>query len=262
MCGPGEAQGVVIARLEKVQTDWLASPVMEFLYGTDDPDEVLPYATHEQVVALRESFRRRYLQGVVDTGDDGAVKDDENKDWWEVVAMAYNRRMWGYQLATTREQDEELVAALNANPNVHHYALSKYNCANFAATLVNFYYPGLVKANKVADFGWMTPKQVARSVFSYGRSHPEAQLKVFEVPQVPGTQVRSRPAWGGSEFMIKTKRYLAAMLVLQPELELAIAVMYMDRGRWKLGQGCEPVEPAMFASRAPGFSGAASAGHE
>jgi hypothetical protein len=126
---------------------------------------------------------------------------------------------------------------------VHQYKLHKKNCADFIADAVNFYYPGAVKTNNVADLWLMTPKQVAHGVWAYGRSHPEAGLKVMEIAQIPGELRRSRPLRGATDMLLKTKRYLAVELLIQPEAVAAMWVMYMDKGRWKVGAGSEAEGP-------------------
>jgi hypothetical protein len=160
--------------------------------------------------------------------------------------MAYIRRFWGYEIATTREQDERFVASINSQPNHRHYGVIKANCANFAADVVNFYLPHTVRANHLSDLGILSPKQVARRVAVYGKSHPEVELRVIEVPQLPGSLRRSKPVRGGAEGFLKTKRYLAALLVIQPEVVVGLGVAYLDNGRWKLGRGAEVVGPSAF----------------
>lgn len=198
MCREGEQAGVVVARYHAIGVyDWLATPVLEFLYAVEQPEDVPRYVTSDQVWAMRQSYRKRYLREIV---PDGTERDGAVEEWWESAGVAYNRRVWGYQIATTEEQDERFVAMMNDRANLHHYHLRKTNCANFAADVVNFYFPGAVpRADHIADFGLMTPKQVARSVGAYGEKHPEADLRVLEVPQVPGTLRRSRPVRGGAE---------------------------------------------------------------
>ncbi len=252
MCGPNEPQGVVIARLNRLQVDWVATPIVEFLYGVDDPRGVMRNLTPQEVDRLRQNYRHTYLAAML---PDETVSS-RDRDWWQSVAMSYDRRMWGYQLATTRKQDEQLVARLNSEVNKHRYHLHKSNCADFAANVVNFYYPGTVKPNGIADFWLMTPKQVARSVGKYGREHPEAELKVVEFPQLIGAQRRSHNVRGASEMFLTTKRYLVPLSVIQPELVVALAVVYFDRGRWDIRHGgpggeFEVAEPSTFAWTPP-----------
>ncbi|WP_213803700.1 DUF4105 domain-containing protein [Granulicella sp. dw_53] len=244
LCEPGEPQGVVIARYHRVgKIDWIASPVMEFLYASERAEDIPTFVTQDLAWERRQRYRRQYLSEMV---PDGTEKDKQTDEWWESAGVAFNRRVWGYGLETSREQDERFVATMNARPNVHAYAVRKRNCANFAADMVNLYFPGTVEVDKWADFGLMTPKQVARSVAAYGEAHPEAGLRVVEVPQIPGTLRRSRPVRGTAEAGLKTKRYLVTLLMIQPEVVAGCAIAYLKHGRWKVGDGAVVAEPELF----------------
>lgn len=247
MCVPGEPQGAVIARLDKIGSlDWIGSPVMDFLYGTDQIDQILSNTNPEVVDALRQKYRREHLAAYFPDGTE-TIKQD--REWWETVGVLYSRKVYAYQLDTTRDQDERFVALMNADQNRHAYRLHKMNCADFVANAVNFFYPGVVRSNHAADFALMTPKQVARSVWTYGQQHPETNLKIYEMPQVPGTLRRSRPVRGSAEMLLKTKRYLATLLVIQPEVVAACWALYMDRGRWSMNQGGLEVGPLAFVQK-------------
>jgi hypothetical protein len=249
MCSVGERPGVVLARYHAIgQYDWLAVPVMEFLYAVDRIQDVPRYATPEVVWGLREKYRQQYLRSVVPDGTQGQEFGDGRslgagslEEWWESAGMAYNRRIWAYQVATTPAQDEHLVEVMNASANRHLYHLKKTNCADFAAGLVNLYFPGSVHNDRIADFGLMTPKQVARSLIQYASARPELGLRVWQIPQVPGSLRRSRPVRGGAEAGLKTKRYLFTLLAIQPEVPAALAILYLWHGRWKVGDGAEPM---------------------
>ncbi len=245
MCQTGEPAGVAIARYHRIgDLDWVASPIMQFLYATDNAGDVLNYATPESVWELRQRYRRSFMLKIV---PDGTEKDQATDEWWETAGVAYNRRVWGYQIATTREQDEQFIATMNSRPNHHLYHLKKTNCANFAADMVNLYFPGLVKGgDHIADFGLMTPKQVIRSVAAYGEAHPEADLQVIEIPQVPGSLRRSRPVRGAAEAGLKTKRYLATLSIIQPEIVVGLVILYLDHGRWEVGRGATIAYPGTF----------------
>lgn len=258
MCLPGEPAGVVVARYHAIgQYDWIATPILEFLYAVDSPEKVPAFVTTGDVWQLRQSYRRQYLSALV---PDGHEHDAYTTEWWETAGVAYNRRLWGYQIDTTEEQDERFVAMMNDLPNQHRYHLRKTNCANFAADVVNFYFPGAIpRGDHIADFGLMTPKQVARCLDAFGVKHRELHLRVLEVPQVPGTLRRSRPVRGGAEAGIKTKRYLAILAVIQPEVPIGCAVLYMIHGRWPMGRGALVQLPADWVHETP-ESGPGSAG--
>ena len=250
MCRPGEPAGVVIARYHRIgTTDWVASPVMQFFYAADRPQDVPAYMTPNLAWAMRERYRQRFMEDLV---PDGTERDQQTDEWWETAGVAYNRRVWGYSLDTTVAQDEAFVETMNARPNYHLYHLRNTNCANFIADLVNLYYPGTVlRGDRIADFGLMTPKQVARCVAAYGVAHPQLHPQAIEVPQVPGSLRRSRPVRGGAEAALTTKRYLATLLVIQPEVPLVLAVLYMDHGRWKIGADATPASPEAFFNALP-----------
>jgi hypothetical protein len=255
-CREGEARGVVIARYHAVEPyDWLAAPVMDFLYGTETPAEMQTYATPESMWAMREAFRERFLRDIVPDGTEG-VRDKEGcakhahgmEEWCETSGMAYYRKFWAYEIATTPEQDARLIEVMNADANRHRYHLNGANCADFAAEIVNLYYPGAVsRADRVADYGLMTPKHVVRSLTDYAARHEEIDLHVWEMAQLPGSLRRSKHVWGGVESALKTKRYVFTLLALQPEIPLVLEVLYLKHGRWKVGVDAERIRSLPYS---------------
>ena len=252
-CLPGEPEGVVIARYHSLGTkDWIVSPVLDFLYATDDPAAVPHFVDTELAWDLRDQYRKKYLQALVPDGTEHAKATAE---WAETAGAAFDRRIWGYQLDTTAEQDQAFLLAMNNAPNRHVYHLRKTNCANFAADVVNLYFPGTVRgADHIADMGLMTPKHVARCVYTLGMQDPALHLRVLEIPQVAGSLRRSRPVLGSWEALVKTKRYLFTLLVIQPEIPAFGAVLYEMHGRWAMNPQRTPAEkagPDAFAAVAP-----------
>ncbi len=206
---------------------------------------LLPYATPQSLALVQDRYRE---QNLLQLYPDGTESKKLNNEWWETVGVAYVRRLWGYRVATTRAQDEAFVASMNARDNRRNYHLHGRNCADFGADVVNFYFPGTVRVNRFADLDLMTPKQVARSLTAYADAHPDAHLRVFEIPQLPGSFRRSRPVRGAAESLLKIKRYLVTLLILQPEAVAALWLTYMERGRWHLEQdGVARTPQQMFA---------------
>jgi hypothetical protein len=82
--------------------------------------------------------------------------------------------------------------------------------------------------------GLTTPKQVARSLVAYGKSHPEVDMSAFVIPQVAGSVKRSHPVDGVAESLVKTKKYLLPLAVLTPEVTGGIVIAYLTDGRMKL----------------------------
>ena len=254
LCRPGE-MGIVLSRYHRVaDIDWLAIPIFPFLYGVDSPDQVPQFMTLPREAEIREQYRLRYLRQIVPDGPNGGPAP--KGEWVETIGVTFDRRVWAYRIETTIEQDQRLVDTLNNRPNLRAYKLRTANCADFAADMINILYPGLVRRNKVYDFGLMTPKQVARSIEAYGHSHPEANLTIMEIPQIPGTLRRSRPVWGVAEAGLKTKSYLLTLMVIQPEVILGCGIAYLDRGGWRVGAGAKMVPPEAWIGPAnPGDQG-------
>ena len=257
MCRAGEPAGVAIARYDHLgEVDWIATPVLDFFYGSEEPGAALSFATPEAVQTLRTAYRHEALGGLF---PDAVADLPKNNEWVETVGVAYDRRLWGYELATSEAQDEALVAELNGEANHHRYRLRHANCADFAAGVLNFYYPGMVRDARVADFGILSPKEVARRVAAYGTVHPEAGYRVVEVDQVPGTLRRSRPVRFGSEMFLTTKRYVFTLAVIQPEAVLVALGAWLGDGRWKIGRGAVVEGFGSFVTAPGGGLGEAAA---
>jgi hypothetical protein len=252
LCRPGE-MGIVLSRYHRVANiDWLAIPIMPFLYGVDRPDQVPQFMTLPEEAAIRERYRLRYLRDIVPDGENGAPA--KKGEWVETIGVTFDRKVWGYRIETTVEQDQRLIDTLNDRPNVRAYRLRTANCADFAANVINILYPGLVQRSKVYDFGLMTPKQVARSVAAYGNVHPEAKLSIMEIPQIPGTLKRSHSILGVAETGLKSKRYLLSLSIIQPEVVIGCGIAYLNHGSWKVGAGATPVQPAVWVLQESGES--------
>lgn len=246
-CEDGEL-GVVISRyhdLKKQKLDWLAFPAFRFFYGVDDARDVPRFVTKKMEAELRERYRQRYLAEILPArlGRDGREHPPAYGDWEEGIGAAFDRRLLVYSLESTPEQDARIMEMLNDRPNERRYNLGRHNCADFAAELLGVVMPGVLHRNVVGDFDMTTPKGLMRQLEAYGVAHPEADLRVYEVPQLPGTLRRSRPLRGSAETFVKTKRYVAALAVLQPELLLADWICYETKGKWTPKLAAKRLEP-------------------
>ena len=228
-CRPGEL-GVVISRYDDISGyDWIAVPLLPYLYAVDSIDDVPQRVNREQVSRLREVYRRQELESVAPDLPDGTAPPS---NWYELVGSSYDRAIYGFSLATTPEQDARLIAMFNDRRNVQHYNGAFRNCADFARTTINFLYPHAIRRNFVADFGLTTPKSVARALSHYASKHPETDLHVFRIPQVPGTLPRSREVQGVTESLLK--RYGVPLVVLSPIATGIVFVAYLGHGRFDM----------------------------
>ncbi|HUK23620.1 MAG TPA: hypothetical protein VLV49_03490 [Terriglobales bacterium] len=226
-CQPGES-GVVLSRYHHVGgDDWVAIPLIPYLYALDKPADVPLYADDKLVAFLRNHYRRNHLESVAPDDPDG---EPPRGNWVELVGAAYDRALYGFEVETTAAQDDELIARFNDAPNREHYHVLSHNCADFVARVLNFYYPKAVHRSYLADVGIMTPKQVAKSLVKYGRRHPEMQLSTFIIPQVPGSLPRSTRAHGVVESFLKSKKYMLPTAVLHPFIIAGLGTAYVVTG--------------------------------
>jgi hypothetical protein len=230
-CHDGE-YGVVISRYHKIDGyDWLAIPLVPYLYAVDSPADVPQTVDKEQVAALRDAYRKQHL---LDLAPDNPRGGSPKGEWTELVGSSYDRTIHGFQVDSTPAQDQRFITTYNDRRNVGHFNLLFHNCADFSRVVLDIYLPHAIHRNFIADVGLMTPKQVARSLVSYGKKHPELEMTAFVIPQVPGSIHRSHPVDGVAESLVKSKKYLLPMVFLAPEVTGGVAVAYLVDGRLKL----------------------------
>jgi len=230
-CQPGEL-GVVISRYDGITNhDWIAVPLVPYLYAVDSPDEIPQTMNRRLEVELRDLYRRHALESVAPDLPNGATPEG---NWYELVGSAYDRTIYGFSVATTPEQDARLIAMFNDRRNVQHYNGAFRNCADFVRTTINSIYPHAIRRNFIADFGLTTPKSVARGLTHYASKHPDVDFKVFMVPQVPGSIPRSYGVQDVAESLLK--RYGIPLIVLSPIATGVVFVAYMGHGRFDMPQ--------------------------
>jgi len=223
-CEPGEP-GVVISRYHRISGyDWIAIPLIAYLFAVDRPQQVPLYATTQMVADLRDDYRRSHLQEIAPDGKNGRTPDGE---WIQLVGAAYDRKIYSFEIETTEEQDERFIEKFNSSRNKSHFNLLFHNCADFSRSVINFYYPRAVHRSFFADDGITTPKQVAKSLVTYGRRHGDLEFSSFVIPQIAGTLPRSRPIRGVLESFLKSKKYALPVAVLHPLVVGGLAVAYL-----------------------------------
>lgn len=233
MCHDGE-YGVVISRYHKVGGyDWIAVPLVPYLYAVSSPEDIPASADKAEVDRLRDAYRRKHLKKLAPDMGTGAAPKGE---WVQLVGSSYDRTIHGFELETTRDQDERFIASMNDRKNAGHFNLFLHNCADFSKVSLNTFFPHAIHRNLIADAGITTPKQVARSLVKYGRKHPELRPSAFVIPQVQGDMPRSHGVDGVAESLAKSKKYILPLVVLNPEVSGAILVAYLMEGRLKMPQ--------------------------
>lgn len=238
VCRPGEL-GVVLSRYHKIDGfDWIAVPLIPYLYAVDAADEVPESVDKTQVAALRDAYRRTNLLAIAPDKKDGGTPGGE---WTELVGSSYDRTIHGFMVDSTAEQDERFIALMNDRRNVSHFNLLFHNCADFSRVVLDTYFPHAVHRSFIADVGLTTPKQVAKSLVKYGKKHPELHMTAFVIRQVPGSVARSKPIDGVAESLVKSKKYLIPLVVLEPHIAVGAVVAYLTGAKSDL-----PKEAAVF----------------
>jgi hypothetical protein len=233
-CRPGEP-GAVISRYHKIDGyDWIAIPLVPYLYAVERVEDVPVIADAALEARLRDQYRRDHLLALApDVAEGKKAGEAPNGEWTQLVGASYDRRIYGFQIQTTADEDERFMNRFNDSPNVGHFNLLFHNCADFSRTLLNVYYPHSVHRNFFVDLGITTPKQVARSLTKYSDRHPELTFSTFLIPQVPGSIKRSHPIDGVMESVVKSKKYVLPLAVLTPQVAAGLVVAYLTDGRFK-----------------------------
>jgi len=257
-CHPGET-GVVISRYHRIAGyDWIAVPLLAYLYAVDEPEDVPASADALAVAQLRASYRHSHLRELAPDAPGGEVPKG---DWIQLVGAAYDRSIYGFGLETTPEDDDRLIGHLNSQRNKQRFHLLYRNCADFARDIINFYYPRAVRRSFIADGGISTPKHAGKALVSYARQRPGLHFVSFMIPQVAG-RPRSSRMRGVSESLVLSKKYVAPLLFLQPWVVGAAAAAYLTSGRFNAARQphavCDPnalavcLTSADFAAHLPG----------
>ncbi|MGD0732823.1 MAG: hypothetical protein ABR956_16280 [Terracidiphilus sp.] len=237
-CAPGEL-GAVIARYQGIDGyDWVAMPLIPYLYSVENASEVPAHVDREQVKRMRDRYREAHLQSL---GEDVFTGNFVHGGWTQLLGMAYERRIYALRFQTTPEQDDAIIAQMNNEVNRSHFELLYNNCADFARRILNTYYSGAFGRSLFPDAGVTTPKQITWKLARYARKHPQMQLAVFEIPQVPGYRRLSHSNKSIAE-SLTTTAYAVPIVLVNPYLAGGIFVDYLVRGRFH----CIPRHPQVL----------------
>ena len=226
-CNSGET-GVVISRYDGVgKYDWVAIPLIPYLYAVERSEDVPLFADAKMTFFLRDHYRRQHLESVAPDGKNGEAPGG---NWYELVGSSYDRTIYGFEIETTHEQDLALIEKLNSSANVTHFHLVSRNCADFAKDIINFYYPKTLHRSLLADVGMTTPKQMAKLMTRYNARHPELNFSRIVIAQVPGSMPRSSRVHGVVESFLKSKKYIVPSAIVSPIFAGCVAGVYFTTG--------------------------------
>lgn len=227
-CEPSEL-GSVISRYQGISGyDWVAMPLIPYLYSVEDISEV---PTHVDKVMVRR-LRNRYHEDHLGALGQGVFEGNLVRGGWtQLVGVAYERRTYAFRFGTSREQDDNIIARLNSRKNRSSFNLVYNNCADFARSVLNQYFPRTFRRNFFPDAGMTTPKQITYKLARYSRKHPGTHLSIFEIPQIPGYRRMSRSNKSVSASLITTG-YAVPIFLMNPYLAGGLFLDYVTRGRF------------------------------
>jgi hypothetical protein len=193
-------------------------------------DDVPTKVDRETVDRLRDHYHEAHL---LDLGENLRRGSFIHDGWNQLIGVAYERRIYAFRFATTEQQDDAVIARLNSRRNRSHFELFYNNCADFARVVLNTYFPKSFHRSLFPDAGMTTPKQITYNLVRYARKHPEIELTVFDISQVPGYRHKSHSNKSISESLITTA-YAVPIILANPYLAGGIFADYLVRGRYHL----------------------------
>ena len=229
-CGPDE-MGAVISRYSDINDfDWVAIPLIPYLYSVEDLSQVPEHVNRTTVDRLRDEYHEAHL---LDLGENVAKGGFWHGGWTELIGVSYERRMYAFRFDTTEAQDDAFIARMNSRKNESNFQLLFNNCSDFSRGVLNQYFPRTFRRSIFPDAGMTTPKQITYKLERYASKHPEIHLAIFEIPQIPGYRRMSRSNKSISESLITTA-YAVPIAILNPYLAGGLFVDYVVHGRYRL----------------------------
>jgi hypothetical protein len=246
-CDPGEF-GIVISRYRKVSGhDWIAIPLIPYLYAVEDLTSIPAEANADAVSYLRDEYRRKHLLDVVPDRPGGQLPDG--------IMDRISRRCLQSQNLRLSDRDHGSagsVSDLRTQLAEEQKPLDLFfnNCADFSRGILNLYYAGAIRRNYIADAGITTPQQIAKSLISYAKNHPGFPLSAFFLPQIPGSRHLSHKVDGVSASLVKSKKYILPLAAFHPWVACSIVAIYLANGRFNVAHYAEteysPVDLSML----------------
>ncbi|MDR3741998.1 MAG: hypothetical protein P4L40_23505 [Terracidiphilus sp.] len=229
-CQPGEL-GAVLARYSGIANkDWIAIPLVPYLYAVENPGDVPQQVDRALVDRLRDKYHEEHLLSL---GEDIPRGGFLHGGWTELIGVSYERRIYAFRFNTTSEQDDAFIARMNADDNHTRFNLLFDNCSDFARVAMNHYFPGTFKRSIFPDAGMTTPKQITFKLVRYARRHRDTDLQVFDIPQIPGYRHHSHANKSIAESLVTTG-YAVPIALLNPYLVGGLFVDYLVRGHYNL----------------------------
>lgn len=234
-CRNGEKRGAVIATYPDFgsanEYKWFAMPLIPYLYGVLEENQIPLYANGEIRLLTRETIRQKYLSDVVPKAADGTLPVGR---WVEIIGTALNRDLYAFTVKTTPEQDEIFIKKYSILEKGNDFNVFSKNCADFTKEIINLYFPHSSHRDFINDFGMTTPKAITRSFAKYAQKRPELMFYVTKYPQLDGTILRSFGNRNFTETAFTSKKYVITQALTKPTLLPLFAATYFLTGYFSI----------------------------
>src|SRR5271168_3650538 len=117
-CRQGEP-GAVISRYHKIDGyDWLAIPLVPYLYAVERVEDVPATADAALEAILRDQYRRDHLLALAPDREEGKKAGEApGGEWTQLIGASCDRRIYGFQIQTTPEEDQQFMDRFNDSRN-------------------------------------------------------------------------------------------------------------------------------------------------
>ena len=171
-CKPGELGAVLTREPDMAGYDWVAIPLLPYLYSVEDLSEVPAKVNSDFVRRSRNRYHESHLRAL---GEKISRGNFFKGGWGLLIGQSYERRIFAFRFETTPVQDDALIASLNSARNHARFHYLFNNCADFTRKILNLYFPKSFPRSFFPDAGLTSPRQVSARLVRYAGKHPETQ---------------------------------------------------------------------------------------
>jgi hypothetical protein len=114
-CAAGET-GIVLSRYRGIGGyDWIAIPVIPYLYAVEKTEDIPLFADKKVVAFLRDQYRRKHLESLIPDLPGGGTPPG---DWYELTGASYLRTIYAFEVETEPETSAGCSVALSCSGNL------------------------------------------------------------------------------------------------------------------------------------------------
>ena len=158
-CQPGE-MGAVIARYQGIDGyDWVAIPLVPYLYSVENPSDVPARVTAKSSHRLRNRYREAHLLSLGDRSCPRAALT--HGGWTQLLGVSYERRIYAFRFRDHRAAGRRVHCADERRPESFALSSALQQLRGFCAGHSQYLLSRHLPAQHLSRRGMTTPKQIA-----------------------------------------------------------------------------------------------------